>query len=109
MSFLVGTNFIMAKELHSTKEIEQAFSEGSITEAIVFEPGFAARMMREGRATVSVITDGSNPNVSKIITGYTSSVLHEYRNAAFGAAQVGVEAVPLASFVLCVPGMPGFR
>lgn len=104
--------FVMAKELHSTQEIERAFAEGSIAEAIVFEPGFALRMMREGRATVSVITDGSNPNVSKIITGYTASVLQEYRNAALGAAQVGVEAVPLMMFnpelksvYLFVPGL----
>ena len=41
--------FVMAKELHSTKEIEEAFSAGSIARAIVFEPGFAARLMREGK------------------------------------------------------------
>ncbi len=90
--------FVMTQELHSTAEIEHAFAEGSIAEAIVFEPDFAARMIREGRANVQLLTDGSNPNISKIITGYTASVLQDYRNAAFGAAEVGVEAVPLMMF-----------
>lgn len=59
-----------------------------------------------------MITDGSNPNVSKIIIGYTASVLQEYQNAAFGSAEVGVEAVPLMMFnpslksvYLFVPGL----
>jgi len=90
--------FVITKELHSTKEIEQAFAEGSIAEAIVFEPGFASRMIREGRANVQVLTDGSNPNISKIITGYTASVLQDYRNTALKTAEVGVEAVPLMMF-----------
>jgi len=55
-------------------------------------------MIREGRANVQVLTDGSNPNVSKIITGYTASVLQDYRNASFRTAEVGVEAVPLMMF-----------
>ena len=104
--------FVMTEELHSTREIEHAFVEGSIAEAIVFEPGFAARIRREGRGTVAVITDGSNPNVSKIINGYTDSVLQDYRNTPFSVKEVGVEAVPLMMFnpelksvYLFVPGL----
>jgi ABC-2 type transport system permease protein len=55
-------------------------------------------MIREGRANVQVLTDGSNPNISKIITGYTTSVLQDYRNTALRTAEVGVEAVPLMMF-----------
>jgi len=107
--------FLVTQALHTQAEIERAFSVGTITEAIVFEPGFAARLQREGKADVQVITDGSNPNVSRIITGYTASVLQEYRNDSAKMAAggvVGVEAVPLMMFnpalksvYLFVPGL----
>ena len=45
-----------------------------------------------------MLTDGSNPNISKIIIDYTASVLRDYRNTAFKTAEVGVEAVPLMMF-----------
>jgi ABC-2 type transport system permease protein len=93
--------FVLSKELHSQHEIEAAFSSGSITEALVFEPGFAEHLKRDGKAGVQVITDGSNPNVSKIVSGYTASVLQDYRNSSLheaGKEAAGVVMVPLMMF-----------
>jgi ABC-2 type transport system permease protein len=92
--------FVLSQELHSQQDIEEAFSSGSITEALVFEPGFAERLLRDGKADVQVITDGSNPNVSRIVSGYTAAVLQDYRNSTLQRAGTvaGVVPVPLMMF-----------
>ncbi len=98
--FVSSGTFVITRELHTSEDIEEAFKSGSITEAIVFEPGFADRLQRDGKATVQVITDGSNPNLSKIVAGYTASVLQDY-GSAYGnrtGTQAGVVPVPLMMF-----------
>jgi ABC-2 type transport system permease protein len=92
--------FVLSRELQSQHEIEEAFSAGNITEALVFEPGFAERLQRDGKANVQVITDGSNPNVSRIVSGYTAAVLQDYRNSSLQRAgtEAGVVPVPLMMF-----------
>ncbi|NTV99392.1 MAG: ABC transporter permease, partial [Chlorobiaceae bacterium] len=92
--------FVIKRELHTTRDIEEAFASGSINEAIVFEPGFAERLQREGKADVQVINDGSNPNLSKIVAGYTASVLQDFRSANWNGADTekGVVALPLMMF-----------
>jgi len=92
--------FILSREVHSEREIEEAFSSGSITEALVFEPDFARRLQCDSRGEVQVITDGSNPNLSRIVSGYTASVLHDYQESAVpgGGREAGVVAVPLMLF-----------
>jgi ABC-2 type transport system permease protein len=92
--------FVITRELDTTREIEEAFASGSITEVIVFEPGFAERLQRDGKADVQVITDGSNPNLSKIVAGYTASVLQDFRNTYWKGrgTEAGIVALPLMMF-----------
>jgi ABC-2 type transport system permease protein len=70
--------FIAIDNLHNPEEINQTFASGLVDEVIVFEPAFASRLQRVGVGHVQVITDGSDPNVSRIITGYTLSVIQDY-------------------------------
>jgi ABC-2 type transport system permease protein len=111
--FSSGT-FVPAAVLSSSREIGKAFSSGRISEVVVFEPRFGEMLQREGRAELQVITDGSDPNVSRIVTGYTESVVRDYlREQAEATGRItGVEAVPvmmfnpgLKSVYLFVPGL----
>jgi len=73
---LIGTGYFKPiLYLHTADEIDKAFRQGQIDEALVFEPGFGNLLQKENKASVQIITDGSNPNVSRIVTGYTASVL----------------------------------
>jgi len=111
--FSSGT-FIFAGNLQSEKEIAPAFAAGRMNEVVVFEPDFAGRLLKDGVAQMQVVTDGSDPNVSRIVTGYTQAVVRDYlaEQADGSAAQAGVEAVPLMMFnpslksvYLFVPGL----
>ena len=106
-----SNTFLPAGNLSSEKEIEDSFASGRVTEVIVFEPHFAQRLQHDGIARLQVITDGSDPNVSRIVTGYTASVVRDFlREKGFSSS--GVEAVPLMMFnpglksvFLFVPGL----
>jgi len=110
---LSTATFVARINLQSPLEIGPAFASGEINEAVVFEPGFAARLQRDGAADMQVITDGSDPNVSRIVNGYTASVIQDYlREQSGDAPPAGVVAVPvmlfnpeLRSVYLFVPGL----
>ena len=111
--FSSGT-FIFAGTLQSEKEIAPAFASGRMNELVVFEPNFAGRLQKDGVAQMQVVTDGSDPNVSRIVTGYTQAVVRDYlaEHADRSTRQAGVEAVPLMMFnpslksvYLFVPGL----
>ncbi|TNJ38227.1 ABC transporter permease [Chlorobaculum thiosulfatiphilum] len=111
--FSSGT-FRYAGSLASEKEIPAAFASGKMNEVVVFEPGFAGRLQKDGVAHMQIVTDGSDPNVSRTVTGYTESVVRDYLSEQRdGSVQfAGVEVVPvmmfnpsLKSVYLFVPGL----
>jgi ABC-2 type transport system permease protein len=110
---LASGTFKAMRNLNSQSEIGAAFASGAMNEAVVFEPGFGARFQREGTGDLQVITDGSDPNVSRIVTGYTATIVREYlREMSPGSIETGVVPVPLLLFnpslksvYLFVPGL----
>lgn len=111
--FSSGT-FVYAGNLYSEQEIAPAFASGRMNEVVVFESGFAERLQRDGVARMQIVTDGSDPNVSRIVTGYTESVVRDFlanQSATTGQA-TGIDAVTrmmfnpsLKSVYLFVPGL----
>lgn len=111
---LSSGTFVLAGEPESPAAIARLFAGGEIDEAIIFEPGFGVRLERDRRAEIQVITDGSDPNVSRIITGYTTAAVLDYlRQSSFPLeGKRGVVAEPLMMFnpslksvYLFVPGL----
>jgi ABC-2 type transport system permease protein len=111
--FCSGT-FICSGNLRSEQEIAPAFATGTMSEVVVFEPGFAESLHKDGIARMQVVTDGSDPNVSRIIAGYTESVVRDYLDEVVdGKGRIqGVEALPIMMFnpslksvYLFVPGL----
>ncbi|NTV46990.1 MAG: ABC transporter permease [Chlorobiales bacterium] len=106
--------FVLVDNLKSREEIEPAFASGKINEAIVFEPNFAHRLLKEGSADVQVITDGSNPNLARIVLNYTTSVIQDYQRSLALQTGQAVRIEPelkmlfnpeLKSVYLFVPGL----
>jgi ABC-2 type transport system permease protein len=59
-------------------DIEPAFKNGKVKQVIVFEPDFAYKLMKEGKATIQLLNDASNPNVASMLNSYTSSIIRDY-------------------------------
>ncbi len=83
--------FHLKKEIRNDAEIEDAFRSGEIKEVIVFEPGFASKLEREGQANVQLIADASDANMANLIVNYTTGIVQNYaRSLVPGGVQTGL-------------------
>ena len=71
--------FILYEDLQSERDIESAFQRGEIKEVIIFEPKFAEKLYSNGKASIQLIADASDPNLANMIIGYTSSIILDYQ------------------------------
>ncbi|MFC2093209.1 ABC transporter permease [Bacteroidota bacterium] len=71
--------FVLYEDLQSESDIESAFQRGEIKEVIIFEPGFSEKLFRDGKASVQLLADASDPNLANMIIGYTSSIIYNYQ------------------------------
>ena len=60
-------------------EIEAAFKEGKIKMAVVFPENFDHDLLHEGKATIQVIADASDPNIANTLTNYFYSIVNDYQ------------------------------
>lgn len=70
--------FIIEKYIHSEREIEACLREGTIREVVIFEPEFATKLERDGKASVHIITDASEANSASMMYNYTAGIIRDY-------------------------------
>ncbi len=70
--------FVLDKNIKNIKEIENVFQEGNVREVIVFEPDFAKKLKKEGKANIQLIADASDANSARMIVNYTSGIIRNY-------------------------------
>jgi ABC-2 type transport system permease protein len=67
--------FHVTQELSSVSEVDAVFKKGKVKEVLVFEPEFGKKLLREGEAIVSLITDASEPNTARLVATYTQAII----------------------------------
>ena len=60
------------------KNIDLLFKKGKTKAVIMFEENFGSRLIREGKASLSIIADGSEPNVATLVTNYTMAIVNDF-------------------------------
>lgn len=70
--------FMLVKNLNSEKEIELAFRNGEIQQAIIFEPDFGKHFIKEGKANMRIVADASDANSANMLTNYTTAIVQNY-------------------------------
>jgi len=70
--------FILDSYLQSEKEIEAIFKQGKVKEVIIFEPNFGKNFEKQGKASIQLILDASEPNTASMLNGYTSNIINEF-------------------------------
>jgi ABC-2 type transport system permease protein len=71
--------FRLQAYLQNEQEVEKAFQAGKVKQVIVYEPGFAHKLLKEGTANIQILNDASNPNVATMINSYAQGVISDYR------------------------------
>lgn len=106
--------FQLQDDIEKDADMEAVFRKGIVKEVIVFEPEFAQRLLKEGKANIQIITDASDPNMANMLIGYTSSIIQDYRknmkNQAKPLPQIEPEVKllynpELKSVYMFVPGL----
>lgn len=105
--------FMLAERIEREADIEPAFQRGIIKEVLIIEPDFGRKLRSEGRASLRVVTDATDPNTARLLVSYTTAIVGEYTRSL--ALQPGaVVIVPevkmlynpeLKSVYMFVPGL----
>lgn len=70
--------FKKVMDASSTSDVLAAFKRGRIKMAIVFQPRFDYHYIHDGKATIQLLTDASDPNTASTLTNYASSIIGDY-------------------------------
>lgn len=60
-------------------EIEKEFKRGEVKGALIIPANFASDLLHTGKTQIQVITDGSDPNISKTITNYLTTIIADFQ------------------------------
>ena len=66
-------------------DIDKVFKKGRTKAVVVFGPDFGKNMLT-GKASLDIITDGSEPNTATLITNYTTAIVNDFAADYAGAS-----------------------
>ncbi|MDZ7772072.1 MAG: ABC transporter permease [Balneolaceae bacterium] len=72
--------FSVNRHLDDVSQIESTFREGEIGQVVVIAPDFAKTLLSGRQADIQLITDASNPNLSKLVQEYATAIVNDYQN-----------------------------
>jgi ABC-2 type transport system permease protein len=76
---IISSGFFRRTEnLVSYNEIEDIFRKGKTKEVVIFEKDFGKKLQSEGKANLSLIADGSEPNTATLVTNYTTAIIIDF-------------------------------
>ena len=70
--------FRRVDNLQSYDEIDKVFKKGKVKAVIVFGQNFGRDLISEGKSTLSIIADGSEPNTATLITNYITAIVTDF-------------------------------
>lgn len=70
--------FRETENLLNYNDIDKILKKGKTKAVIIFEEDFGKKLISEGKASLSIIADGSEPNVATMVTNYTMAIVNEF-------------------------------
>jgi len=96
-------------------DIDLLFKKGRTKVVYLFEENFGSRLFKEGKASMSIIADGSEPNVATLVTNYTMAIVNDFNrelnsSGTYGQVMIQPEVKmfynpELKSHFMFVPGV----
>ncbi|MCE5347032.1 MAG: ABC transporter permease [Bacteroidales bacterium] len=78
--------FKKTEDLLYYNDIDKAFKKGKTKAVIIFEKDFGKNLFSEGKSSLSIIADGSEPNTATLITNYTTAIVNDFTRELSGPA-----------------------
>src|SRR5512133_1998543 len=92
--------FRKTEDLLNYNDIDIILKKGKTKAVVVFEKDFGKRLIREGKASLIIIADGSEPNTATLITNYTTAIINDFN--------LGLAGTQVASAMKIVPEVKMF-
>ncbi len=70
--------FYETASLDSYDDIDRIFKKGQTKAVIVFPENFGRDLTREGKVSMSIIADGSEPNTATLVTNYATAIIADF-------------------------------
>ena len=82
---IISSGFFKKTEtLLNYSDIDKVFKKGKTKAVIIFEDDFGKKLVSEGKATLSIIADGSEPNTATLVTNYTTAIVNDFASEFAG-------------------------
>lgn len=70
--------FRRADNLYSYNDIDKVLKSGKAKAVVIFGENFGRNLKSHGKASISIIADGSEPNTATFITNYASAIINDF-------------------------------
>jgi len=81
--------FKRVDNLQSYNDIDKVFKKGKAKAVVVFGQNFGQDLVSQGKATISIIADGSEPNTATLITNYATAIIIDFNRELAGMPSAG--------------------
>ncbi|MGA1977337.1 MAG: ABC transporter permease [Bacteroidales bacterium] len=79
-------------DLSGYDDIDKILKKGRTKAVIVYEHNFGSRLLKEGKASLNIIADGSEPNTATLVTNYITAIVADF-NGQFAGVKTGAGPV----------------
>jgi ABC-2 type transport system permease protein len=86
--------FSVEKIIHHPDEIEALFLKHQLKMVVVFSDNFHSKAMHDGSAQIQLITDATDPNTAKAVTGYATAIIGTWQQEVFGLQKIPLSINP---------------
>ena len=73
--------FRKSESLLSYNDIDKELRKNKIKAVIIFEKDFGSNLISEGKAVMSIIADGSEPNMASLVTNYITAIAADFNSS----------------------------
>jgi ABC-2 type transport system permease protein len=81
--------FSRGEDLINYTDIDKELKGKKTKAVVVFEDNFGKKLTAEGKATVSIVTDGSEPNMATLTTNYITAIIADFNRELSGSSSPG--------------------
>lgn len=81
--------FRRSENLYHFSDVDKVLKGKKIKAVIIFEKDFGQKLVSEGKATISIIADGSEPNMATLTTNYITAIVADFNRELAGTSVVG--------------------
>jgi ABC-2 type transport system permease protein len=81
--------FRRGEDLLSANDIDKVLRGNKIKAVIIYENNFGRNLINEGKAAMSIIADGSEPNMATLTTNYVTAIVADFNRELSGTSTAG--------------------